>query len=328
MQLSGAQPYPPNDPAGELGPNDPDLIAATELLNTELPADRFVDSSYLHHLYRTGPFGIGFEGNIYGDDGVLNCHYGLIPQEFRTSDGPVPALFSLNAAIRSTSQKQGNFTKLASALYGPAIERGIRVGTAVTNANSTTAAVKYLGWRLLGPMPVKLIVPRPGRARSGVEHRAVTRQWLDSPDFAALAGGLDDHPVTGYTIRYTPEYLRWRLGWPNCPYHLHYSDELVAVTARTVQNRVPATAILKLLPRNGAVGPLDPRSLLNAIIRYHRVGFAVYAGWNDLVPVSGVAPPRKLLPSPLNSLVRSFTPEIDNDDINLDAFEFLDMDAY
>lgn len=91
---------------------------------------------------------------------------------------------------------------------------------------------------------------------------------------------------------------------------------------------MPAAAVLKLLPRTGRSGPLNPGPLITSILVHHRAPFAVYAGWNAHAQVKGFSPPRRLLPSPLNALVRSFTPEIDNSEITLDTFEFLDMDAY
>jgi len=46
------------------------------------------------------------------------------------------------------------------------------------------------------------------------------------------------------------------------------------------------------------------------------------------VRVRGIQPPRRLQPSPLHLILRSFTPEIDQATLDLDTFEFLDMDAY
>ena len=51
-------------------------------------------------------------------------------------------------------------------------------------------------------------------------------------------------------------------------------------------------------------------------------------GWNRWVRVRGLAPPRRLLPAPLNLIVRSLDDGIDQDSFVLDTYEFLDMDAY
>jgi hypothetical protein len=46
------------------------------------------------------------------------------------------------------------------------------------------------------------------------------------------------------------------------------------------------------------------------------------------VTVRGIAPPRRLLPAPLNLIVKSLDDAIPQDDFVLDTYEFLDMDAY
>jgi hypothetical protein len=46
------------------------------------------------------------------------------------------------------------------------------------------------------------------------------------------------------------------------------------------------------------------------------------------VPVRGLRPPRRLLPAPLNLIVKSLDPALPQDEMALDTYEFLDMDAY
>jgi hypothetical protein len=64
------------------------------------------------------------------------------------------------------------------------------------------------------------------------------------------------------------------------------------------------------------------------VARHHRAPYAVYAGFNERVPVWGVSPPRRLQPSPLHLIVRSLAPEVDQRALRLGTFEFLDFDAY
>ena len=90
---------------------------------------------------------------------------------------------------------------------------------------------------------------------------------------------------------------------------------------------VRAAAILKLLPRAGRTG-LRAESIVSAACRFHRAPYAVYAGFNPHVALRGIQPPRKLQPSPLNLIIRSLSPAIDQGPLMIDTFEFLDMDAY
>jgi hypothetical protein len=91
---------------------------------------------------------------------------------------------------------------------------------------------------------------------------------------------------------------------------------------------VNAAVILKLLPRPGAALPANPSGLIAAACRYHRAPYAVYAGFNRLVPVRGLRPPRRLQPSPLHLIIRHLDPSVDQEALVLDTFEFLDGDAY
>ena len=67
---------------------------------------------------------------------------------------------------------------------------------------------------------------------------------------------------------------------------------------------------------------------IRSITRWHRSAFAVYAGVNPTVTVQGIKLPRRLQPSPLNLIVRSLDPSLDNTEIDFDTFELLDTDAY
>lgn len=299
----------------------------TELLNAELPDARFVDASYLHWLYDQNPLGEGIWG--VGDEGDRRmAHYAVVPQEYRCVAGPAPLVFSLNAVTRSGSQRRGWFTTIGEEIYARAAERGALGVIGVSNVNSTPPVVRKLGFRLLGGLPVK-VVPLVGRSEVGVTHHRVDAAFLDSPRFAEIAADLDGFPVSGWVNRWTPEQFRWRLGAPNMasPYWVHAGRDLVAVTARAaVGPGVPV--ILKLVPRHGHPGPVPAAGVLAAIGRYHRRPAAVYAGFNRQVPLRGVRPPRRFLPAPLNLIYRGLSPAAPKETFVLDAFEFLDMDAY
>jgi len=306
---------------------DATLVEATDLLNIELPDRRWRDQSHLEWLYGANPYGAG----IYGfrrDGERLDAHYGLIPQSYRTPDGPMPMMFSLNAVTRNVAQRQGHFWSIAEEIYARALdEYGAQGIIGVSNDNSTPPVVKRLGWRLMGPLPVR-VVPR-GRAEPGVEHHAVTPGFLASERFAAAVDGLDQDVAWGWRNRYTPDYLRWRLAPPNAePFHVHTSADLVAVSVPSHAGPVPVAVVVKLMPRRSVTDRIDAAGMIGAICRHHGAPMAVYAGFNDRVRVRGLQPPRRVQPAPLNLIYRPLTDRAPKLTFRLETFEFLDMDAY
>jgi hypothetical protein len=312
---------------------------STELLNAELPDPRFVDARYLTWLYDENPHGPGFHESV-DEDGVRMAHYAVIPQEYRSADGPARMVFSLNAVTRSGAQRKGWFTTLGERLYARAADWGALGVVGVSNENSTPAVVRKLGFRLLGPLPVK-VVPAAGRAAAGVTTYRADAAFLGGPAGAEILEGLDEQPVDHWVNRATPDHLRWRLAAPNLgsPYWVHASADLVAVTAREHVAGLPVAVVLKLAPRASRPGgqlpldatgrlPLDAAGLVRAACRFHRAPVAVYAGFNRHVTLRGVRPPRRLLPSPLNLIYRGLSPQAPTETFELDTFEFLDMDAY
>jgi hypothetical protein len=299
----------------------------TELLNAELPDSRFVDSSYLRWLYDLNPLGRAFTSHVDGDDGRRQAHYGLIPTRYRNADRRAPFVFSLNAVSRSGNQRRGFFSELQRRVFTEAQSHGTEMVIGVTNANSTWP-VKKMGWRVAGPIPVKLTVPAPRRP-DGIESYDITPEFLGSARFDALAQGLDESPAWHWTNCWTPEFLRWRLAAPNGPrYSIHVGPQIFAVSTATRHHGVPVAVVLKLLARDGRFGPLASHGTITEICHHHKAPLAVYAGRNRHVPVSGVRLPERFKPVPLNLVLLSLNPRIDHNTFQLDTYEFLDMDAY
>jgi hypothetical protein len=300
----------------------------TELLDAELPDPRFVDADYLAWLYDRNPDGPAIQASA-DEDGVRVAHYALVPQTYRNAAGPAPFLFSLNAVTRSTTQRRGYWVKLGNQNFAEAAAQDRRLVIGVPNDKSTPGAVKYLGYRFLGPMPVRVVVPTTLRSGTYVDH-AVDDAFLASAEFDAMAADLDQHDAVAWTNSYDAERLRWRLARPHGNYAVHVGPDLVAASTKSAFGPVPVAVILKLFPR----GPMaagerrSPRTAIAAACRYHRAPVAVYAGFNALVPVRGFEPPRRLRPAPLNLVVHSFSDEVPQETFRLDTFEFLDLDAY
>ena len=295
----------------------------TALLAAELPDAKYVDEAYLHWLYDENPYGAAIQRGV-DEDGVRVAHYALIPQRYRDPHGIVPAAFSLHAVVRNGTQRKGYFQKIGAEIYEEASAAGWRLSSGVCNDKSIGAVTKYMGWKTPGPLPVKLCVPtRFGR---DVASHAIDATFLATDHFAELTAGLDEFPVAQWTNSYTTEYLRWRLACPTTRYTLHTTDDLVAVTTTDTRLGVRAAVVLKLLRRGSE--DVRPDAVIGAACRFHRAPYAVYAGFNARVRVRGVQPPRRFQPSPLHLILRSLSPTVDQDTLELDTFEFLDMDAY
>ncbi|MFT7607105.1 MAG: hypothetical protein ACI9MX_000150 [Candidatus Aldehydirespiratoraceae bacterium] len=312
--------------------DDPQILSdATQLLDRELPDPRFVSDDYLRWAYRENPLGRAWERHQHVEvDGSvrLAAHYANMPRRFR---GPVgersDGAWSLNAVVHSDHQRGRHFTRIGLEIYEEATAEGRSFVVGVTNEQSTGAVVKYMGWRLAGPLPVRIVLPL-GRGRTRMTHREIDANWLDGEEFTEFAATVDRHVVDGWSTDYTADVLRWRLACPETRYFVHQADDLAMITTTSNLGPIPACVVLKLFPLTTGTAPIDATRAIRSAMRFHRAAFAVYAGFNGRVTLRGGRPPRRLQPSPLNLIIRHLDPTVDQDAITLDTFEFLDMDAY
>ena len=198
----------------------------------------------------------------------------------------------------------------------------------VGNDASTVVVVERFGWRLLGPMPVRVCLPA-ARA-SGIVSTVVNPAFLASDRLASLCGELDWVPVTDWVQSWDIPFLRWRLSRPGTRYVFQVGDDAIAISTRTLApGRIPVAVLLKVFPRPGASLPVDGAAYVAAACRAQRAPICVYAGHNAHVRVRGITPPRRLQPSPLNVVLKPLDDDrVAPDAFRLDTFEFLDMDAY
>ena len=311
--------------------DDPAILdAATALLDGELPDPRFVSSDYLRWAYRENPLGRAWGRHQQVAEGrttKLVAHYANMPRRYRGPGGErTDGAWSLNAVVHHDHQRARHFTRIGLEIYDEAgaDDRSFVVG--VTNEKSTGAVVKYMGWRLVGPLPVRVVHPL-GRGRRRMTHVEIDANWLDSTAFDDFAATVDRHPVSGWVTDYTAEVLRWRLACPETRYFVHQTDDVALITRVSHLGPIPACVVLKVFPIAGGTATVDATRAIRTATRFHRAAFAVYAGFNGSVVVRGVRPPRRLQPSPLNLIIRRLDPAVDQDAITLDTFEFLDMDA-
>jgi hypothetical protein len=308
---------------------EPGDDATSRLLVEHLDATRFGHPGYLAWFYRDNPRGEAIDENVDDDDGNRVAHYAVIPTVYRTAQGTTPFIFSSNVATSPTVRRGGLFRTMAERMYERAAASGAPGMVGVGNDNSTVVVVERFGWRALGPLPVRVCMPVPGRDRS-VESRRVDPKLLATPWFETAAADLDGVPVTDWVQSWTPDFLRWRLSRPDGGYVLHVTPDALAVSVLAhARFRVRCAVLLKVFPRAGARLPLSASPMVAAACRYHRAALCVYAGFNAHVHVRGVRSPRRLQPSPLNLVFKSLDEtRAPSATFRLDTFEFLDMDAY
>lgn len=302
------------------------LDEAAELLGLVMGGPRWADSKYLDWQYNDNPSGRAYIGNRREDD-VLAAHQTVIPQLWRSADRDHILAMSINSATRPGVRGKGYYSTMFKEVVARATAQGASGSYGVANANSTPIVVKRVGFRRVGQLPVKVAPATPFRPWAW-EHHPVDAAFLSSRTFDELVAEVDRQPRWGLRVRWTPDHLRWRLASPGAAYVVHASPEVVAVSTRQDFGGLPVAIVLKLLARRPTSVRLDGQAALSAACWHHRAPVALHAGFNADVAVRGMAPPRRLLPAPLNLMYLSTTDHLRPTDFRADVFEFLDFDAY
>ena len=300
-----------------------EIAPTAALLGEVFPGKRPARTDYLEWLYRDSPFGEVVESNLDDGRGRIG-HYAVVPVALVKDGLPELGALSLNTAVHERARGAGAFVQLASETFAKARERGITAVVGVANANSTPGFLRRLGFELIGPLPVNVLLPLPGPAH-GFHSGWASGSSL--PDGAG-AGELEPllaAPASGRARAWTAETLRWRLAQPDARYALHRNGEVLAVSCLDRRNGVRVAILLKVFASSPLNRPLR-RALVRAACRFHRAPLALHVGLNDLVEFRGIPLPERLRDSPLNLIYRSL--EGDTKSPSIVRFEFLDFDAY
>jgi GNAT superfamily N-acetyltransferase len=254
-------------------------------------ATRFT-SEYLAWQYLHNPDGraVGFDA---WDGEVLAAHYVCLPALVQVDGRAVRVLLSLNTATAPAFQGQGLFTRLAALTYDAGAALGYDGVYGVANGNSTPGFVRKLGFQLV----------RPLEAMVGV---------------GTLGTGPMPHQLS-FQRSWTCETLRWRCASPYNPVRCRQRGSLWQFHAPALGQRVPAYAELALADGMAppATAGVPPLRLFIGLVPDAARGLATFASI-----------PRRLRPSPLNLIYRSFTQRVTHIDPRAVAFTFLDFDAY
>lgn len=117
-------------------------------------ADKF-SYDYLKWQYADNPVGpiVGF--NAYFGD-TLAAHYVTMPIYMIINGQKTRGLLSLNTATHPAHRGKRLFSILAERTYQYAAENCFKFVIGVANANSTHGFLKYLGFKLIGPLSFKV----------------------------------------------------------------------------------------------------------------------------------------------------------------------------
>lgn len=299
------------------------LAPTAALLADVFPGKRPGRTDYLEWLYQESPFGEVVETNLDDDRGRIG-HYALVPIVLSVDGVPRRGALSLNTAVHERARGGGTFVRLASETLSKAKELGIKAVLGVANANSTPGFVRRLGFELIGPLPVNVLLPSPARTR-GFRSGWASDTALSAGPIATDLEPLLAAPASGCARVWSTETLRWRLAAPGARYALHRSREVLAVSCLDRRGGVRVAILLKVFASSPVPGPVR-RALVAAACRFHRAPLALHVGRTDLVHFRGIPLPERLRDSPLNLIYRSL--EDDPQRASIVRFEFLDFDAY
>lgn len=302
------------------------LAKQEELLNHVFPHGA-LSYEYLDWLYRKSPDGPNVASD-YIESGKLLGHYAIIPQRWNYLKTTRQLALSLNTAVHEEARGKGLFVKLAEETYADAKNHGIQAIIGVANANSTPGFLRRLGFTLLSPLPVVMGMALPIRSSATASH-VIDAEFLASKRFNLIANRLQTTRSHGAAQEWTIEKLRWRLASPRTRYALHrHESGILITTMAATQLGVRIVVVLKFLPSRD-VNRMDVTKLLRRAAAYHKSPFFIYSGFNECAPIKGIILPRRLLPSPLNLIYRKLDQVMPEAcDLHIDAFEFLDFDAY
>ena len=306
------------------------LASTAALLNTVFAPDPPVRAEELDWYYRSNPEGEAAVGRVE-EGGRQVGNYSLVPVRLDRADGTRLRLgLGVDLAVHPEARGTGTFRATVEESYRQGIASGLDGILGVANAESSPRMVNAMGWRLLPPLPLRILLPRPPGTR--VEHLQVDSDLLASGRIFDLLPQRSPGGSAGFTATWSADLLAWRLTRPRGNYVLHVLEDLLVVSTRTSFAGLPVAVALKTLPRHPILEPLDCGRVAGALAAYHHTPLVVHWGINPSVAYKGPVVPRRLQPRPLDLVLHPFTVEgtrhFDPGTFVMAGFEFLDFDAY
>ena len=272
------------------------LSQYVSLFSACFPKSANFNVAYLDWLYNKNPDGpaVGYDA---WDGDRLAAHYACVPVKVSVVGTEVMALLSLNTATHPQYHRHGLFPKLAGLTYEAAATAGFHCVFGVSNANSTSGAVRKIGFKF-----VQQLEARIGFGCLGVDWDSVGKN-------------------TQFERIWTPKSLAWRCANPKSPVVSNTTDRLTQFFAKAKGNFLSAYCELPIKNENKVntsnQKPWSPARLFIGLVPAPANRFCRY-----------ISIPQRLRPSPLNFLYLPLTQTQVPIGPGGIKFSFLDFDAY
>ena len=306
-----------------------DLRATADLLNLVFGFDPPICNDHLSWYYRDNPEGTASVGRV--DDGNRQLgNYSLVPLRFHARTGPDVRLgLGVDLATHPAARGTGAFRRTVEDSYRMGTADGLDGILGVANTQSAPRMAETMGWRLLPDLRARFLVP-VGRLGAASHHPA-DAGFLAGPIPDEVLPGPTPPPESGYGTRWTADLLRWRLARPGAHYVVHVRGDVALVSTVAQQGPLRVAVLLKVLPRTAGARATTGAAAAT-LARHHRTPFVLHWGISPHLVGSGVALPRRLMPSPLSLVVHAFddagVARFDEATLAVTSFEFLDFNAY
>ncbi|MCF8298853.1 MAG: GNAT family N-acetyltransferase [Saprospiraceae bacterium] len=266
----------------------------SDLLNIVFPDTDANSYEYLDWEYNKNPEGkaVGFNAYI---EKSLAAHYVTQPIKSIINGVETKGLLSLNTATHPDHRGKRLFTDLAEKTYELAAKEGYKFVIGVANENSIKGFTKYLGFKLLKPLDVKIGI--------GLHKESQNNDY-------------------SYSRIWDKETIKWRLSNPIIDYKLKVKKGQTYILAPTKKFGIYASIGIF---DNGMFDetPILGKTVFNKVRIW--IGLDDNINWKKSAYISF---PDKLKPSPLYLIFKDLT----NDNISLDTatmkFQCIDFDAY
>jgi GNAT superfamily N-acetyltransferase len=255
------------------------LFEASYGQNSKLTAD------YLRWLYEANPHGRAVGVDAYFN-GELAAHYATIPRVYRVGADDILGLLSVNTATHPSHQRNGLFTRLATATFEQASQEGYQYVVGIANAQSIKGFLNKLEFEHLGQVGLAL-GRRPPTVPLGYSHLEKNKDWMS-----------------------------WRLANPSSGYFLTAAgnDEAIVNTRRGRAVFSIGRVKISDLPDNCSVTPWSVKRRFATLTPvYPREG-------------NGFLLPKRLMPSPWHIILRRLGVGLDSmtkihfDGLSMDTF--------
>lgn len=145
-------------------PDDATLTAIGRLLTDVFMFDPPVGAAHLRWQYLENPEGVAGIGMV-AEDGYHLGNYALVPLSLERQAKRIVVGIGIDLAVAEKARGTGTFRRTVEDAYRDGSTEGLDAILGVANASSAPRMAKTLGWRVLPPLPTRILAPG-GRSTS------------------------------------------------------------------------------------------------------------------------------------------------------------------